>query len=177
MPGQKGGDALAGGPAAEASRRPLSARAAAARARFEPLRLRHLGLRVPGAPVVDVGINAYFRAFSGRPYQPYQQFASSVLAFPPSSQGRRVLLEPRGSRRREAEKVLDLRIEKIFKVGGRKDRFSIYADVTNALNASTVDGLQYRVPSLAIGDADVAFDAPTSIVDPRQVTFGARWSF
>jgi hypothetical protein len=128
-------------------------------------------------PVIELGVNAYFRGFSGRPYTLYQQFSSSVLSFPPSSQGRRVLLEPRGSRRREAEKILDLRLEKIFKFGARKDRFSVYADITNVFDTSTVDGLQYRVPSLAIGDADVPFDAPTSIVDPRQITFGARWSF
>jgi Carboxypeptidase regulatory-like domain/TonB dependent receptor len=133
-----------------------------------------LGFQVP---VVDVGINAYFRAFSGRPYTLYQQFGSSVLSFPPSSQGRRVLLEPRGSRRREAEKVLDLRLEKIFKLGGRKDRVSLYVDILNALNASTVDGLQYRVPTLAIGDSDVDFNSATSVVDPRQITLGARWSF
>jgi hypothetical protein len=37
--------------------------------------------------------------------------------------------------------------------------------------------LQYRAPTLAIGDADVDFNSPTSIVDPRQITLGARWSF
>jgi hypothetical protein len=48
-----------------------------------------------------LGVNAYFRALSGRPYTPYQRFATSVISFPASSGGRRVLLEPRGSRRRD----------------------------------------------------------------------------
>jgi hypothetical protein len=133
-----------------------------------------LGVQVP---VVDVGLNAYFRALSGRPYTPYQQFASSVTNFPPTSAGRRVLLEPRGSRRRESENILDLRLEKIFKLGADKNRLALYADITNVFNASTVTGKQVRVPSLVIGTETVLFDAPTGVIDPRQTTFGVRWSF
>ncbi len=133
-----------------------------------------LGVQVP---VIDVGINAYFRSLSGRPYQAYQQFASSVLSFPPSSGGRRIFLEPRGSRRRESENVLDLRLEKIFKFGPRKDRVALYADITNALNASTITSVQLRVPTRTIAGEDVAFESPTGIIAPRQTTLGARWSF
>ena len=129
-----------------------------------------LGFQVP---VVDLGINAYFRSLSGRPYQPYQQFASSVISFPASSGGRRVFLEPRGSRRRPSENVLDLRLEKIFKFGAQKNRISLYADITNALNAHTVTDFQYRVPSLTIGSETVSFGSPVGIIDPRQVTLGA----
>jgi hypothetical protein len=128
-------------------------------------------------PVVDIGFNAYFRALSGRPYTPYQQFASSVINFPATSAGRRVLLEPRGSRRREAEKVLDLRLEKIFKLGAGKNRIALYADITNAFNASTITGVQFRVPELAIGNETVDFEGPTGVITPRQATLGARWSF
>jgi hypothetical protein len=133
-----------------------------------------LGVQVP---VIDVGINAYFRALSGRPYTPYQQFASSVTNFPPTSAGRRVLLEPRGSLRRDHENILDLRLEKIFKFGAVKNRIALYADITNALNASTVTGLQYRVPNLVIGTETVNYGAPTGVIEPRQTTFGVRWSF
>jgi hypothetical protein len=133
-----------------------------------------LGVQVP---VIELGVNAYFRGLSGRPYSLYQQFSSSVLSFPPSSQGRRVLLQPRGALRQQAEKILDLRLEKIFKFGARKDRFSLYADITNVLNSSTVDAVQYRAPSLSIGGEDVPFGAATSVVDPRQITLGARWAF
>ena len=133
-----------------------------------------LGVQIP---VVDVGINAYFRSLSGRPYTPYQQFSSSVLSFPPSSQGRRILLEPRGNRRRERENILDLRLEKIFKFGPRKDRFALYSDITNALNASTVTTLQLRTPTRTIAGEAVAFESPTGIIDPRQITLGVRWSF
>ena len=128
-------------------------------------------------PVVDIGVNAYFRSLSGRPYAPYQQFGSSVISFPASSGGRRVLLQPRGSLRRERENILDVRLEKIFKLGVGKNRVSLYADITNLLNASTVTGLQYRVPSLVIGKETVNYGAPTGVIDPRQTTFGLRWAF
>jgi hypothetical protein len=132
-----------------------------------------LGVQIP---IIEVGFNAYFRSLSGRPYQPFEQFASSVINFPATSQGRRVLLEPRGSRVRERENVLDLRLEKLFKFGG-KNRFALYADITNALNANTVTGVQFRVPDLVIGEDTVDFDSPTGIIAARQATLGARWSF
>lgn len=128
-------------------------------------------------PKIEVGVNAYFRALSGRPYTPYQQFAASVVNFPPTSAGRRVLLEPRGNRRRETENVLDLRIEKIFRIGEAKNRIALYADITNVFNASTVTSVQLRVPELVIGNETVGFEAPTGVITPRQATFGARWSF
>jgi hypothetical protein len=133
-----------------------------------------LGVQVP---VIDLGVNAYFRALSGRPYQAYQQFASSVISFPASSGGRRVLVEPRGSRRRDHENILDLRLEKIFKFGADKNRVSVYADITNVFNGSVVTDKQYRVPNRVIGLETVDFDSPTAIIEPRQTTFGVRWSF
>jgi len=133
-----------------------------------------LGVQVP---VVDIGVNAYFRALSGRNYTPYQQFASSVISFPASSGGRRVLLAPRGSLRRPSERVLDLRLEKIFKVGAAKNRLALYADITNVFNADAATDLQYRVPERVIGLETVAFGSPTALLSPRQATFGARWSF
>jgi hypothetical protein len=133
-----------------------------------------LGVQVP---VIDLGVNAYFRGLSGRPYQAYQQFATSVISFPASSGGRRVLVEPRGSRRRDSENILDLRLEKIFKFGTDKNRIAVYADVTNIFNASVVTDKQYRVPNRVIGLETVDFDSPTAIIEPRQTTFGVRWSF
>jgi hypothetical protein len=131
-----------------------------------------LGIQIP---VVEVGFNAYFRSLSGRPYTPFQQFGSSQINF--ITAGRRVLLEPRGSRRRERENILDLRLEKLFKFGAGKNRFAVYADVTNVFNEGTVTGVQVRVPELVIGNETVSFESPTGVIAPRQATFGARWSF
>ena len=128
-------------------------------------------------PKVEVGFNAYFRSLSGRPYTPYQQFASSVINFPPTSAGRRVLLEPRGNRTRERENILDLRLEKIFKLGAGKNRMALYADITNVFNQGTITTVQLRVPDLVIGNETVSFESPTGVIAPRQTTIGARWSF
>ena len=54
---------------------------------------------------------------------------------------------------------------------------ALYADITNAFNAGTVNSVQLRVPDLVIGNETVAFESPTGIIAPRQATFGARWSF
>jgi hypothetical protein len=133
-----------------------------------------LGVQVP---VIDLGVNAYWRSLSGRPYTPYQQFASSVISFPASSGGRRVLLAPRGSLRRPSENVLDVRLEKIFRIGAARNRLALYADITNVFNSGTATDLQYRVPSRVIGLETVEFGSPTALLSPRQATFGARWSF
>jgi len=132
-------------------------------------------------PVIDVQVNGYYRMLSGLPYTPYQQFSSRVVSFPASSGGRRIFLEPRGSERRDTQKTLDLRLEKIFKLGSGKDRLAIYSDMTNIFNADTVNGIQRRAPSVSVAlpdeTVDVLYGSPTSVIDPRVITLGARWSF
>ena len=141
-----------------------------------------LGIQVP---VVEIGINAYWRSLSGRPYQAEQRFASSTFGgstFVPLSSWRTPLIETRGSRRRETENILDLRLEKLFNLGssGRKNRLAVYADITNVFNKEIVQTVQVRTPTLAIGgfpDNPVAFGGPTLVIAPRQATLGVRWSF
>jgi Carboxypeptidase regulatory-like domain/TonB dependent receptor-like, beta-barrel len=128
-------------------------------------------------PRIDVGINAYYRYVSGRTYTAYQRFSGSAIDFPISSGGRSPNLEPKGSRRVDAESILDLRFDKMFKVGNRGDRFSVYCDIANAFNAGTVTRVVDRYPSLSIGGNSVDFEGARTVIAPRQVTLGARWSF
>ena len=78
------------------------------------------------------------------------------------------------------ESYLDLRVEKIFKLGGT-NRFSVYADIQNLFNAGTIWDVQNRYPELSIygqgTSVDIPFGAPTLIYDPRRLLLGARWSF
>jgi len=127
-------------------------------------------------PVIDLSINAYWRTLSGRNYEPYSRFSSRTINFP-SSSGRNVLLEPQGSRRRDMNNLLDLRFEKIFRVGDAGDRIALFADVANALNSSLITSVQTRYPETTIGDDPVAFGGPTGVTPARQITVGARWSF
>lgn len=129
-------------------------------------------------PVIDVGLNAYYRFLSGRPYAAYERFSSSEInGF--SSSGREVFLEPRGSRRRQNESILDLRLEKIFRVNKGHDRLSIYADIQNVFNAGTVTSVIGRYPSQGIAGVanPVQFGSPAAIIAPRQILLGARWTF
>jgi len=130
-------------------------------------------------PVVELAIDVAYRYLSGRTYSAFQRFASSQINFPPSSSGRQPLLQPRGSRRVEPENILDLRVDKVFNINGRRDRFAVYVDIANVLNKSTILTVQRRFPDVSIaGFHDpVAFAAPSTVIAPRQTTLGARWSF
>ena len=142
-------------------------------------------------PKVDISINASFRLLSGGPYTPYQRFSSSAINFSGTSYffgtsgGRQPFLEPRGDRRLPTDSVLDLRLEKVFNVGG-SNRISVFADMLNITNSSTVLGVLTRVPSTSLflpppaeaGTTQaIGFEAPSSIRPPRQINLGARWSF
>jgi hypothetical protein len=134
-------------------------------------------------PVIEVGLNAYFRHLTGQPYNATYRFNGDdrdLLNMPlfPSTQ-RTILLEPRGSRRYDSQNVLDLRVDKIFKLGGEKERLSLYADIANVFNSGTVNFVVTRATGLSFGSppVDVDFEGPTSVIPPRQVTLGARWSF
>jgi hypothetical protein len=107
-------------------------------------------------PKIEVGLNAYYSYLTGRNWTPYQRYSSRVLNYPLSS-GRQPLLEPRGNRRLDDENYLDLRIEKIFKVGAGTDRIAVYADVQNLFNAGTVIDVNERYPSVSIASEDVEF--------------------
>jgi hypothetical protein len=140
-------------------------------------------------PVAEVSVNAYFRSLSGETYTPYQRFTGSVVNFP-VHQGRQPFLAQRGSLRLDPLRILDLRLEKVFKVGrGGKDRLGLYADITNVFNNAPVN-LTTNVVTKITGDSltivgpdgtpktfTVPFGGPLGVNAPRQLTLAARWSF
>lgn len=142
-------------------------------------------------PKIEVGVNAYYRFFSGYPNAPIVNFSGSAnrqalgLSFYPSA-WRRPLAEPRGSFYYDSQSLLDLRLEKIFKLGDGKDRIALYADVNNVLNSGTLTRVVTRLDGSTVGTVtpdtptcpcEVPFQGPVAIVAPRQLTLGARWSF
>jgi hypothetical protein len=129
-------------------------------------------------PKIEVGLNAYYRFLSGTAWTPYQRYSSKLINWPGfASGGRQPFLEPRGERRLDNESYLDLRLEKIFKLGAGTDRLSIYLDIQNAFNAGTITDVNERYPSVSVSGNDVEFGSPTEIVEPRKFILGARWSF
>jgi len=127
-------------------------------------------------PKIEVSLSGYFSYLSGRTWTPYQRYTSKQIVYPRSA-GRQPRLETFGDRRLDSETSLDLRLEKIFKLGAGTDRMSIYADVQNLFNAGTILSTQTRNPSASIGGDTVAFGSPTTITGPRRWLLGARWSF
>ena len=66
-------------------------------------------------------------------------------------------------------------------MGGR-DRIGVFADITNLTNRSTITSYLTRVPTTEVTVApgevvDLPFEAPGSIVAPRQAQIGFRWAF
>ena len=128
-------------------------------------------------PVIDVGLNAIWQSFSGRTWTPYERFGVAATGFIISSSGREYNLEPRGSRRMPWQHTLDLRFDKQFRISQR-DRLSAYLDIANVFNRPTILDFQARSPSVTVsGIGAIPVGAPTSIIAPRQVTIGGRWSF
>jgi hypothetical protein len=130
-------------------------------------------------PVVGISANTYWHMISGRNFTPFQQFSSSTLGLSgQSNQYRRPLLEPRGSERNPPERIVDLSFEKVFALTGR-DRVGVYMQILNAFNASTITATQNRAPSVSIAGVStpVLYGAPGTIIAPRQINIGGRWSF
>jgi hypothetical protein len=130
------------------------------------------------APKIELGLSAYYRFLSGRTYTPYQRFSSSAINYPTSA-GRQPFLEPRGLRRLDNESYLDLRLEKIFNLGGGNGRLAVYADIQNVFNEGTITSKNSRWPNVAIAGYDdpIEFEAPNAVISPRTFILGARWSF
>jgi hypothetical protein len=139
-------------------------------------------------PKIEVGINGYYRFFSGYPYAPIVNFSGDDrsalgLASSPSA-WRRPLAEPRGYAYYDNQSLLDLRLEKIFKFGPGNDRIAAYVDINNLFNSGVITEVVTRLDGSTVGTTecdgtycDVPYGGPVSIIAPRQVTFGVRWSF
>ena len=85
-------------------------------------------------PRIELSVNGFFRAMSGRPYTPFAQYTNGLLNAPTTY--RQPYLEPRGSRRRDSDMTLDLRFEKTFGIGG--DKIGLFMDILNVFNADTI---------------------------------------
>ena len=122
-------------------------------------------------PRIDLSVGAYLRVISGTHYTPLQQ--------PPGEPPLVVSLETRGSRTTDTVTLLDLRLEKVFRLAKGRHRLGIYTDILNVFNASPVLEVQNVVPSIEVpgSGAPLPFGAPLAIAQARQVVLGARWSF
>jgi hypothetical protein len=138
-------------------------------------------LKVQGTYILpfDISFNVSFRAITGSAWA--QRFRTATRYAPGKyfGQGRVTFYtEPRGSEHYDMQKILDLRLEKIFTLAA-KYRLGVMIDVFNVFNTNTIQSWGTR-----IGYDWNQGDYPSTgghdlyeIVDPRQVRLGIRLIF
>ena len=80
-------------------------------------------------------------------------------------------IEPRGTRRLEAGKELDLRIEKTFPLGSAGRTLGVYADVFNITNQGV------PLAMMVVEASGATFGQPGTWASPRTVQAAARVKF
>jgi len=144
-------------------------------ATFDPTHM----LKVQGTYVLpfDISFSASFRAITGSAWA--QRFRTRSL-----NQGRVTFFtEPRGANHYDMQKILDLRLEKIFTLA-QKYRLGVMLDVFNVFNADIIQNWGTRVGYDWENDpTDPAYTPSTlghellDIVKPRQLRLGIRLIF
>lgn len=120
----------------------------------------------------DISLNAYFRGITGNAW-------TTRIRTGWYNQGRITFLaEPRGANHYPMQKILDLRLEKIFTLAG-KYRLGLMVDVFNVLNDDTITswgtriGYDWNPGDYASTDGHELY----GIVRPRQARIGIRLIF
>ena len=111
-------------------------------------------------PRTGLAIAANFQYFTGKPWA-----ATTLIPLPQGP--RRILLEPRGSRRLSSQSLLDVRLSKTI-LTRESTRIEVLVDVLNVLNDTAEE-------DLATDDLfSPNFGRPTVFTDPRRAMFGVR---
>jgi outer membrane receptor protein involved in Fe transport len=111
-------------------------------------------------PKTGVAIASNFQYFSGKPWA-----ATALVSLPQGS--RRILLEPRGSRRLSPQSLLDMRLSKTI-LSHESARVELLVDVLNVLNDTAEEEL--ATDNLSSPN----FGRPTIYIDPRRAMVGVR---
>jgi hypothetical protein len=111
-------------------------------------------------PRTGVTVAANLQVFSGKPWA-----ATAQVLLPQDD--KRILLEPRGSRRLSSQSLLDVRLSRSIAVG-RDHRIELLIDVLNVLNDAAEEAL--ATDNLF----SPTFAQPTTFVDPRRAMLGVR---
>jgi hypothetical protein len=125
-----------------------------------PHMLRAMGtLEVPHT---GFAVAANLQHLGGKPWA-----ASTQVSLPQGD--RRILLEPRGSRRLPSQTLLDVRVSRALRFNST--RLELLVDVLNLLNDTAEEGI--ATDNLF----STNFARPTTFVDPRRAMFALRFAF
>ena len=111
-------------------------------------------------PRTGLSISTNLQYFSGKPWA-----ATAQIVLPQGD--RRVLLEPRGSRRLSSQSLVDMRLSRTI-LSREAGRVEILVDVFNVLNDSAEEMLASDVL------VSPNFGRPSVFMDPRRAMFGVR---
>jgi hypothetical protein len=116
----------------------------------------------------SINFSGFFRYFSGQHYS--RQIYNTDLGIP-VSQGQAIIFgDTMGSYELPAQYILDLRLEKAFRLGGTT--MAVFADGFNMFNGNAATTVQTRSDS-----ALLVFGQMTAIQDPRAIRLGFRFEF
>ena len=122
--------------------------------------------------------SADYRWLSGRPWAAVTQ--SSLIPELQATTFYEVLLEPRGNQRWDATNYLNLRFSKLFNlgnVGGSPSQVEAIVDIFNVFNDDAPESINTFVSEVYPISGDPAFGLPASLVLPRRVRLGVRFTF
>ncbi|MBI4476864.1 MAG: TonB-dependent receptor [Acidobacteria bacterium] len=113
----------------------------------------------------DFGVSGSYKLQSGR------QWGRSLAVTLPVAGSETIRVEPVTANRAPNVPIADIRFDKTFKLPGRAGRATAMVDIFNAFNHSAVT--TFRTATAANG----SFKEVTSLLDPRIVRFGIRYTF
>ena len=119
-------------------------------------------LDVPGTGLV---LAANLQHFTGKPWA-----ASALVRL--EGANRRILIEPRGSRRLSSQSLLDVRLSRTFRFGAGA-RIDVMLDVLNVLDDAAEESLVSDV-LLTETAMNASFGSPNVFMDPRRAMLSAR---
>jgi hypothetical protein len=115
-----------------------------------------------------INVSGFFRYYSGQRYT--RTVANTDLGIM-LSQGQSIIFaETKGSHGLPDQAILDLRLEKVFRMGGVQ--LGLFADGFNLLNGNKATEVQVRSDSPVL-----IFGQMTRIMDPRAVRLGFKFEF
>jgi hypothetical protein len=113
-------------------------------------------------PRTGLVVAANLQHFTGKPWA-----ATAMPLMPPQDTQRRVLLEPRGSRRLSSQTLLDLRVSRALRLGTLA-RLELRLDVLNLLNDTAEESVETDVFS------DAAFGRANIFMNPRRAMVSVK---
>ncbi|MBC7349754.1 MAG: TonB-dependent receptor [Candidatus Aminicenantes bacterium] len=121
-------------------------------------------------------ISGYYRLLDGQRWT--RRVRSSDLGVTLPQGTVTIYAEPRGSRSLPPLTILDLRVEKSFRLPGKFGQFGVFCDIFNVTNVAIPTGVHSISSSTTtVSGKLVSFGELTSLTDPRVFRLGARYSF